>query len=93
MFRTSQKRLAGIELDVDGRWIVEDLCGGIGISRRQQQARSQFRLQVEFGAVGQRFVDVDVLADKILGVDFDVIDLIVEEIVEVRSIEDRSIVE
>lgn len=93
MFRAAEERLSGIVDCIERRRIVEVLRGSVGVGGIEQETRAEFRAKGEFGTVGEGAVDVDVLADESCGIDCDVVDLVVEEIVEVGRGQLETIVE
>src|SRR5579872_3439137 len=67
----------------------QDLGGGVGVGGIERQARPQAGVELAFGAVGQRFVHVHVLADDADGIAGE-FNLAAKNVVEISGREHES---
>src|SRR5581483_5237128 len=81
VFRAAQQWTSGSKDRIEREGCVENLCGRVVISGVQGEPGQWPPMQLELGAVGDRFVDVLVLADEIRRIDDGEINLISEQVV------------
>ena len=79
--------MANVVLRIDGSGVVEDLGRGVSVGGAEQQTAAELGLQLDFSAVRECLIDVEIFSDEGDWIDGFVIDLVVKQIVEIRGVE------
>ena len=78
VFRPPKQRLTDVVLRIDGRGVLENFSRRVSVGRVEKHPGAKFGLQFDFGALRERTIHVDVLADEIYEIDLDIVDLVFE---------------